>query len=207
LAQRQIHVKEFTSVIDDNLPEPQAALPPLRPEPEPEKKRTGQWILLVIAFLALAAAAVFVVLRFVSPTQAPLQAEVDRNPDPGLDGVIAEAMPPEQLKVGECLRGFTSPLEPQTVVTCESAHNAQLIGTFEVEGSEFPGASQLLTEAEDLCKSVPLDPTSPLDSSWTYHFSRPSQGTWNQGDRLISCFLSLSEGSVRSSLLPPDTAS
>ena len=188
---------------DSNLPSPQAALPPLKPEPEPEKRRTGQWILLVIAFLALAAAAVFIVLRFIAPAPGPVGAEVERNPNPGLDGVIAQGMAPEHLEVGECLRGFTSPLDPQTVVTCESAHNAQLIGTFELEGEEFPGADTLLNEAENLCKSISLDPSSPLDSSWTYHFSRPSQGTWSQGDRLVSCFLSLSDGNIRGSLLLP----
>lgn len=202
-----IHVKEFTSVVDNNLPEPKAALPPLKPEPEPAKKRTGQWILLVIAFLALAAAAVFVVLRFLAPAQAPVGENVQRNSNPGLDGVIAEGMAPDNLEVGECLRGFISPLEPQTIVTCDSAHNGQLIGTFELEGDQFPGADALLTQAEDLCKSIPLDPTAPLDSSWTYHFSRPSQGTWDRGDRLVSCFLSLPEGSIRTSLLPADEQS
>ena len=187
---------------DSNLPEPQAALPPLKPEPEPEAKRTGQWVLLVIAFLALAAAAVFIALRFLSPAPDPASAEAERNPDPGLDGVIAQDMAPQYLQVGECLRGFTSPLDPQTIVTCDSAHNAQLIGTFELEGEEFPGAEQLLGEAESLCKSIALDPSAPLDSNWTYHFSRPSQGTWGEGDRLVSCFLSLTEGNIRSSLLP-----
>lgn len=188
---------------ENNLPEPRAALPPLKPEPEPEKKLTGQWILLVIAFLALAAATVFIVMRFLAPDSAPLGSEVERNPNPGLDGVIAEGMAPEHLEVGECLRGFHSPLDPQTIVSCDSAHNAQLIGSFELEGEDFPGADRLLSEAENLCKSIPLDPSSPLDSSWTYHFSRPSQGTWSQGDRLVSCFLSLNEGNIRSSLLLP----
>lgn len=188
---------------DSNLPAPRAALPPLQPEPEPEKKLTGHWILLVIAFLALAAAAVFIVMRFLAPGQGPVGSAVERNPDPGLDGVVAAGMAPEHLQIGECLRGFASPLDPQTIVTCDSAHNAQLIGTFELEGEKFPGANNLLTEAENLCKSIPLDPSSPLDSSWTYHFSRPSQGTWAQGDRLVSCFLSLHEGNIRSSLLLP----
>nr|WP_244652615.1 septum formation family protein [Glutamicibacter sp. FBE19] len=113
-------------------------------------------------------------------------------------------MPPAQLQLGDCLRGFDSPLDAQTVVTCDSAHNAQMIGSFEVSGTDYPGASELLTQSEDLCKSVSLDPSAGLDSTWTYHFSRPSQSTWEQGDRAVSCFLSLAEGNVRTSLLPPE---
>lgn len=192
-------------MVDKNLPEPQAALPPLRPEPEKPKRQIGQWFLLAAAVIALAAAVVFVVLRIIDPPPSPEANNVQRNEAPGLDGVIAAGMPPEQLVLGDCLRGFTTPLDPQTVVTCDSSHNAQLIGTFELEGAPeapYPGADELLTQSEDLCKSVSLDPSAGIDSTWTYHFSRPSKATWEKGDRLVSCFLSLTDGNVRSSLLP-----
>ena len=192
-------------MVENNLPEPKAALPPLRPEPEKPKRQFGQWFLLVAGVIALAAAIVFVVLRLVDPPTTPLANDVERNDSPGLDGVVAENMPPEQLVLGDCLRGFTSPLDPQTVVTCDTSHNAQLIGVFDVEegsDAQYPGSAELLARSEDLCKSVSLDPSAGIDSTWTYHFSRPSNSTWDQGDRTITCFLSLSEGNIRSSLLP-----
>jgi len=189
-------------VVEKNLPEPQAALPPLQPEPEKPKRRGGQWALMIIAVLALAAAVVFVVLRIIDPPASPVANNVERNESPGLDGIVATEMPPAQLELGDCLRDFDSPLDPQTVVTCDSAHNAQMIGSFEVSGTDYPGANELLTQSEDMCKSVSLDPSAGLDSTWTYHFSRPSESTWGQGDRTVSCFLSVSEGNVRSSLLP-----
>ncbi|GAB3618851.1 hypothetical protein GCM10027417_01110 [Glutamicibacter endophyticus] len=190
---------------EENLPEPKAALPALQPGPpeqERPNRRIGQWFLLVVAVVALSAALVYVILQFLTPAEDPGAREVPRNERPGLDGVIATEMPPEQLIVGDCLRGFTGPLDLQTVVTCDSSHNAQLIGTFTLEHDSFPGADALLTESEDLCKSVAIDPSAGLDSTWTYHFSRPSQSTWSEGDRLVSCFLSLNSGTVRSSLLP-----
>ncbi|WP_345470444.1 septum formation family protein [Glutamicibacter ectropisis] len=193
-------------MVEENLPEPQAALPPLQPEPEKPKRRGGQWALLIIAVLALAAAVVFVVLRIIDPPASPVANNVERNENPGLDGIIATEMPPAQLQLGDCLRGFTSPLDTQTVVTCDSAHNAQMIGSFEVSGTNYPGATELLNQSEDLCKSVSLDPSAGLDSTWTYHFSRPSESTWGQGDRAVSCFLSLSEGNVRTSLLPANAS-
>lgn len=189
-------------MVKENLPEPQAALPPLQPEPQKPKRRGGQWALMIVAVLALAAAVVFVVLRIIDPPASPIANNVERNESPGLDGIIATEMPPAQLELGDCLREFESPLDPQTVVTCESAHNGQMIGSFEVSGDEYPGASELLNQSEDMCKSVSLDPSAGLDSTWTYHFSRPSESTWGQGDRTVLCFLSLSEGNVRTSLLP-----
>ena len=189
-------------MVENNLPEPQAALPSLQSEPEKPKRQSAQWALMIVAVLALAAAVVFVVLRLVDPPASPTANNVERNENPGLDGIVATEMPPTQLEQGDCLRGFNSPLDPQTVVTCDSSHNAQLIGIFQVTGEEYPGANVLLTQSEDLCKSVSLDPRAGLDSTWTYHFSRPSESTWGQGDRTVSCFLSLSEGDVRNSLLP-----
>ncbi|WP_146755204.1 hypothetical protein [Arthrobacter sp. AQ5-05] len=133
-------------------------------------------------------------------------AEVTRNASPGIDGVIAANVPADQLRVGDCLQGFNGPLEASTVVTCLTAHNAQLIGTFTMDGDQFPGPAGILSQSEELCKSVALDPSSPLDTGWSYHFSRPSEATWKNGDRLVACFLALNEGSVRVSMLPSDSA-
>lgn len=134
-------------------------------------------------------------------TPAPL---VNRNVNPGIDGVIAVGVPPEQLETGDCLQGFASALDPATIVTCTTSHNAQMIGSFEVTESEFPGPDALMQRSEDLCKAIVLDPQSGIDSTWSYHFSRPSEKTWKTGDRTVACFLALSEGTVQKSLLPSD---
>lgn len=142
--------------------------------------------------------------KFFGPDDAPAPGiEVTRNASPGIDGVIATRVPADQLQVGDCLQGFTGPLESSTVVTCQTAHNAQLIGTFTIGGESFPGPEGILARSEELCKSVPLDPSSPLDTGWSYHFSRPSEATWKTGDRMVACFLALNEGTVRVSMLPP----
>lgn len=130
---------------------------------------------------------------------------VSRNPNPGIDGVIAVAVPPEQLETGDCLQGFVTALDPVTIVTCATSHNAQMIGSFEVNESDFPGSDALMRRSEDLCKAIVLDPRSGIDASWSYHFSRPSAKSWKSGDRTVACFLALSEGTVQNSLLPPDT--
>lgn len=125
-----------------------------------------------------------------------------RNPNPGIDGVIALQVPPEQLEAGDCLQGFTDALGLVTIVTCSTSHNAQMIGTFKITEDTFPGSEELMARSQDLCKSVPLDPSSPLDTTWSYHFSRPSEKSWATGDRKVVCFLALNDGTVQDSLLP-----
>lgn len=131
--------------------------------------------------------------------------DVTRNASPGIDGVIATEVPADQLESADCLQGFTSPLDTSTVVTCQTAHNAQLIGSFSLDGDTFPGSAKILDTSEKLCKSIALDPSSPLDAGWSYHFSRPSESSWKNGDRVVDCFLALNEGSVRISMLPAPT--
>lgn len=141
--------------------------------------------------------------RFFGPGQAKTPApSVLRNPNPGIDGVIALQVPPEQLEAGDCLQGFTDALGLVTIVTCSTSHNAQMIGTFNITEDTFPGSEELMARSQDLCKSVPLDPSSPLDTTWSYHFSRPSEKSWATGDRKVVCFLALNDGTVQDSLLP-----
>lgn len=188
---------------DQPSPEPRAALPA---RSALSKKRSwwhapALWALL--GALGILLIVIYGANKFFThdQTAAPVD-EVTRNPSPGLDGIIATDVPPNQLRIGDCLQGFVSPLEDTTVVTCLTAHNAQLVETFKLNGDVFPGPAGILAESQDLCKSVPLDPASPLDTSWSYHFSRPSEATWKEGDRLVACFVALDEGSVRESVLP-----
>lgn len=192
---------------DPPQPEPRAALPALS-----AKSQTRSWWRAPALWALLGALGIMLIViygadRFFGQEDAPEPvAEVTRNASPGLDGIIASDVPADQFRDGDCLQGFTGPLEPSTVVTCETAHNAQLIGTFTIEGDAFPGPEAILAQSEELCKSVPLDPTSPLDTGWSYHFSRPSEATWQTGDRAVACFLALNEGTVRVSMLPAETS-
>lgn len=187
-------------------PEPKAALPALSAMSQRRSwwRAPALWVLvgaLGVMLILIYGANTF----FGGPDAQSPAAEVTRNASPGIDGVIAIDVPAEQLQSGDCLQGFTGPLENSTVVTCPTAHNAQLIETFTLDDGEFPGAEEILNESEQLCKSVALDPASPLDTGWSYHFSRPSEATWQDGDRMVACFLALNEGSVRVSMLKEDT--
>lgn len=188
-------------------PEGKAALPALRPRPRKRSwwQSSSLWALVAIVGIAL----IFLLGRekiFGTGGDTGAAAPVSRNPSPGLDGIVALGVPPEQVSVGDCLQGFKTALEPVTIVTCATSHNAQMIGSFEITEAEFPGAEQMPGRSEALCKSVTLGPDSSIDSAWSYHFSHPSKGTWSKGDRKVACFLIFNEGTVKDSLLPSDAA-
>lgn len=136
-----------------------------------------------------------------TPTPAP-PSEVVRDSDPGIDGIIARNAPASQFEIGDCLTGFTGPLEQATIVTCRTPHTAQLIGVAELDDAPYPGDERTATKAEAACKAITLDPAALSAGAWNYEFSSPSQGTWSEGDRSVACFLALSEGTVSQSLLP-----
>lgn len=183
--------------------EGKAALPPRSAHSQKRSWWQGAALWVLVGALGVLMILLYGADRFFAANQAqPSAPLVNRNVNPGIDGVIAVGVPPEQLETGDCLQGFSSALDPATVVTCSTSHNAQMIGSFEVTETEFPEA--LMQRSEDLCKAIVLDPKSGIDTMWAYHFSRPSEKTWKAGDRTVVCFLALSEGTVQHSLLPSD---
>jgi hypothetical protein len=140
---------------------------------------------------------------FEASTGGPAEpAKVSRNAEPGIDGIIAANAPASQFLVGDCLNEFTGPLGTATIVTCQTPHTAQLIGIATLDDTPYPGDPRVTRKAEDACKAIKLDAGAALQGSWNYEFSRPSEGTWAAGDRSVACFLSLSEGTVNTSVLP-----
>lgn len=194
---------------ESNLPEPSPYQPALSAD-TPAPQRSGAFKTWRIVGILCVAALVFYgagrLIESKQPASAP-ETVVPREISPGLDGVIALEAPASQFIVGDCLQDFVDPLKPATVVTCETPHNAQFIGSFRAGGDEFPGSEELLALSEKGCKDIRLDPGSALDSTWLYRFSHPSKATWANGDRTVACFLNLADGTVRSSLLPQSALS
>lgn len=188
---------------DQDPAEPSPYQPPL-PAASQTRRHGGAsrlWMtigILCVAFLLFYGAGKLINLQRTTPA---IETAIPRDASPGLDGVIAPDAPSTQFRVGDCLQGFTSPLEPATVVTCETSHNAQFIGSFQADVDEYPGADGLYDLSVKGCKAISLDPRSALDSTWLYQFSHPSSAAWTAGDRTVDCFLNLVDGTVRTSLL------
>lgn len=131
------------------------------------------------------------------------QAEVERNPSPGADGVIAKEVPAAQLELGDCLTDYTGPNEPATVVTCTTPHVAQLVGRkVYAEDDSYPGDDALVASAQEFCTSLELNVPDDLETETT--LTRPIAETWKSGDRAVDCLVVLKSGTTEESFLPED---
>lgn len=188
-------------------PEPSPYQPPKPAETQPGRS-SRIWLLVGIAAVVLLV--VYAVVRLGGGTPEPeADDDVVRNTEPGIDGIIARDAPPSAFEVGDCLTQFASPLEPATIVECTTGHNAQFIGTAELDQDiPYPGKPDTTEKATGACKDIKLETGVLTSYSWEYQFSQPTRGSWESGDRSVACFLALTsdEDIVTGSLLPDEAA-
>lgn len=111
------------------------------------------------------------------------------------DGVIAEDVSPFDFQQGQCFTDFEAVMRDATVVTCDTPHTAQLVGTFSYGADEeFPGADELNLKAQEVCTAVVLNDSAADQPELKDSYGMPSKETWAQGDRRIDCFKIADEG-------------
>lgn len=135
---------------------------------------------------------------FTSPAGPTPTTAVSRNASPGVDGIIARSVPPEQLEPGDCLTDFRSVEETATVIDCQSPHTAQLIGR-----KTWPDQAAFPTEglrgaAEEFCGQIQL--TGSPEAQIRIEISHPAEGTWAEGDRRVDCVAHALQGTLTTSL-------
>ncbi|NMR29693.1 septum formation family protein [Crystallibacter degradans] len=114
---------------------------------------------------------------------------------PGADGIIAEDVSPFDFEEGQCFIDFEAATQNATVVSCETPHAAQLVGTyFYEEADEFPGKDELNVQAEEFCSAIELNDNADEYENLRNSYGMPSEGTWQEGDRRIDCFVISDEG-------------
>lgn len=181
------------------------------PKPAETQTRRPSRIWLLVGIAAVILLVVYAVFRLGGGDQEPEAGDdVVRNPDPGIDGIIAADAPASSFVVGDCLTSFTSPLEPATIVECETPHNAQFIGTAELdEDIPYPGQPDTTDKAAEACKKIKLDTDVLTSQRWEYQFSQPTSGSWETGDRSVDCFLAVTspDEQATGTLLPPESES
>lgn len=128
----------------------------------------------------------------------------ERNPNPGIDGIIATGLTPQLFEPGDCLTDFTSVGEPATVIECDQPHEAELVGrqTF-AKSDSYPGTEQMRAAAEEFCGSVPL--TGTAQAPVVIQVSNPSEGSWADGDRRVDCLATTTEGTLNEALVEEPT--
>lgn len=111
------------------------------------------------------------------------------------------------LKVGDCLAqsdelNEADEVSSVPVVPCTEEHDGQVYAAVEAPEGDFPGTTELQTDAEEFC--VPEFETfvgvTYEESVLDYYPFYPTTASWDQGDREIQCVVFDPEGPVTGAL-------
>lgn len=179
------------------VPPAAAALPSRRQmrlqEEESRRRRKSPAMGVIFALLGLIGAVMLVlwlVNTFSGNNSDENAAPVERNENPGADGVIALDVPANQFEYSDCLTDYTGPTEPATVVECTAPHEAQLVGRkVYAQNDSYPGDDAIVNDAQEFCNGLVLRVPDEVDFQVT--LTRPVQQTWNTGDRTVDCLLEI----------------
>ena len=97
------------------------------------------------------------------------------------------------LELGDCLNDADIPLRSDMTdaprVSCEDPHDSELFAILGVEGSAFPGESELVAQGQSRCARAFGDFVGiPFaNSTLDFRFYYPTASSWALGDRTIYC--------------------
>lgn len=174
---------------------------------KPPKEPVSVLPFLIAAVLVVAAIGALIWFFVLREEPEPEEtAVVERNLEPGLDGVIARDVEPEDWLIGDCLRNFTGDDQPATVVICDGDYEAQILHREELpEENDYPGSELMRQQAERACEEAEqLDQDAVDEAGFDIQIAigQPTEHGWNNdGDRIISCVLSSPQGSMDGSFV------
>ncbi|MBW3614161.1 MAG: septum formation family protein [Actinobacteria bacterium] len=149
----------------------------------------GVWTLVIVAGVA------FFLLT---------EAERDRS------GTVTEAgsLDVDELRAGDCANDVGDEGESAfavDVVPCSAPHDAEVVGTSELPGDDFPGTDSVVDMAESRCTNrlATYSPAAMGDPEIELFFVHPTEESWQEGDRNVVCFAihrsGMRSGSLRAS--------
>lgn len=167
----------------------------IRQQRERRSKRNS-WIIFLSVLIVVLGIAAFFIQSLSSPNNNGAEAPTEtttRNPSPGIDGIIATNVSPENFLPGDCLANYTDASQSADIVECSTPHNAQLIGRrlYSAEMT-YPGEEELRESSETFCADIPL--LENTQATYSINTSRPSEYTWEtESDRRIDCIVSTND--------------
>ena len=96
----------------------------------------------------------------------------------------------DQLKTGDCFKGWTDTAVSISRVDCRSPHEEEVTGTFNLQGgSRYPGDKAVEKASDARCKKyfaryVGIDWDS---SAYNYTDATPDRSNWRHGNREVIC--------------------
>ncbi|ACQ81892.1 hypothetical protein Bcav_3650 [Beutenbergia cavernae DSM 12333] len=97
------------------------------------------------------------------------------------------------IDLGNCIDDLENPVSPGTFlhVPCAQPHHAEVVAEYTITEPDFPGTDAVQQQADDFCSTeVPEALPTEIDrTNLTVYYLYPTQTTWDDGDRIISCFV------------------
>ena len=104
------------------------------------------------------------------------------------------------LRVGDCI-DLAATGSKVDVVSCTTAHDAEVFGTFQLAGA-WPGAAAVRQQAGAGCATRLTSYLNPqlADSNLTQSYVFPGQQAWASGQRTVVCEVRSTKGQLSSSV-------
>ncbi|BBY17994.1 septum formation family protein [Mycolicibacterium litorale] len=153
-------------------PQPYAEMPPAGPPP---KKRNKTWLILgIVALVAVVAVIAIVLVVFLVVRQGTVTAT--------------------EVKLGDCLSEIPDGTRVLTVktVSCDEPHAGEVFAVLMMPDGDFPGADAV-TEYSNRCgpELASYSPAAVTDDSVQLYVLYPTEETWADGDRAVTCVATL----------------
>ncbi|MFI5065711.1 MAG: septum formation family protein, partial [Streptosporangiales bacterium] len=106
------------------------------------------------------------------------------------------------VHTGQCLNSAPNEMSGVNVVSCASAHDAEVFGTFQVAAHRYPGAPALRHDAGLGCASRLSGYLNPqlASTSLTESYVYPDSGAWAAGGRTVVCTIRSATGQLTGSV-------
>ncbi|BCI51332.1 hypothetical protein NIIDNTM18_06100 [Mycolicibacterium litorale] len=164
-------------------PQPYAGMPPAGPPPPP-KKNNKLWLIVgIVALVVVVAVIAIALVVFLAVRQGTVTAT--------------------EVKLGDCLSEIPDGSRVLTVktVSCDEPHAGEVFAVLTMPDGDFPGADAV-TEYSNRCgpELANYSPAAVTDDSVQLYVLYPTEETWADGDRAVTCVATLTPpraGSLR----------
>lgn len=154
-------------------PQPYAGMPQAGPTPPPAKSKF--WLILGLAALAVVVIAIAVVLFVVLVLR---------------EGTVTAT----QVKLGDCLSEIPDGSQVRTLKTidCAEPHAGEVFAVLQMPDGDFPGQDAMVEYANRCAPELAsYSPAAVTDDTVRLFVLFPTDETWSDGDRAVTCIATL----------------
>lgn len=175
-------------------------------EDDPQRLHALPFLLAAGVVVILTAGVLWWFLIREPPEEEPPPWSWSDNP---ADGIHARNVPAEDWEAGWCLTDYENEDSPADVIDCERTHDAQVLLRRELPEGDYPGSQELAEAGQQWChEDIELNEEALADldedEELEIQIWHPTESTWEEDDRLISCVLTRPAGDLAGDFAPQD---